>query len=237
MFRRSTLADKPDLDVQLNAVMVKYKDKMFLPLDYSTVPRIAEYLKGSKPLVHVCCAFKRLLINSQTNDVRAGLFMATLGEIGQHCEHLVILAPFHPIEFGHISDREFGNPEPGSDWEKILECFPNLQKITFEDYTKDPTTLSRDAFHSLNYALLKNTTLREYVKAKNNVSPGLLFDFHHDYHSRQRSRESPGSSGHISTPLTMVGSDAIYADGPEEFGFLDDDLVFGEADDVEPVVR
>lgn len=235
MSRRSTLAEKPDLDVQLNAVMVEYEDDVFLPLDYSTVLRITEYLNGSKPLAHGCCVFKGLLINGQTNDVSAGLFMAAIGKIGKHCEHLVIVAPFHPIGFDHIPDSEPGNPEPGSDWEKILECFPNLHKITFEDHTKEPTTISRDAFHSLNYAFLKNTALREYVKVKNNVSPRLLFDFHHDFHRRQRSRESPESSGFISTPLTMVGSDMIYADGLEDFSMSDDDLVFGEVDDVEPV--
>ena len=30
------------------------------------------------------------------------------------------LAPFHPIEFTSVFDRETGNAEPGSDCEKIL---------------------------------------------------------------------------------------------------------------------
>ncbi|KAF2631779.1 hypothetical protein BU25DRAFT_196758 [Macroventuria anomochaeta] len=234
MSRRSTLADKPELDTLLKAVMIQYKDGEFLPLDTNTVHRLTQYLNGSKPLAHTC-RFKRLLINSETNKVRAGLFVAALENIGVYCEHLVIVAPFHTIEFSNVFDRETGNAEPGSDWEKILECFPNLRTLTFEHPVKEPTNLTRDTFYSLNRALANNTTLQRFVDVQFDVPPKLMFDYHHDYHSRQRQSSSPHSFSVISTPLTMVGSDMVYADGAEDFGSLDAEPVFGKADDIDTV--
>lgn len=215
--------------------MISYKGEMFLPLNYVSVLRITEYLNGSKPLFGVGSVFKKLLIGRETNEVRPGLLMAALEKIGLYCEHFVIIAPFHPIEFGYTSSRESGNPEPGCDWENILECFPNLHKIVFEDRAKKPTTLSCDAFHSLSCALLGNTTLQQYVEIKNDVSPALMFAFHQDFHRRQRPAASPDSLGPVSTPLTMVGPDMIYADGPGDFRLLDNDSVFGEAENTDPV--
>ena len=214
--------------------MVQYKDEKFLPLDSNTVHRLTQYLNGSKPLVHTC-RFKRLLINSETNEVRAGLFVAALEQIGVYCEHLAIIAPFHTIEFSNVFYRDTGNPEPGSDWEKIFECFPNLRTLTFEHPAKKPTNLTRDTFYSLNHALANNTTLQKYVKVNLDVPPKLMFDYHHDYHSRQRRSDSPRSLNITSSPLIMVGSDMVYADGAENFNSLDNDLVFGKADDIDAV--
>ncbi len=217
--------------------MVEYKDEKFLPVNPTIVHRLTQYMNGSKPLANVFI-FRRLQINSKTNDVSAGLFIAALEKIGVYCEHLAILAPFHTIEFRNMHYGEAGNPELGSDWGKILECFPNLRKITFEDHTKEPTSLTRDTFCSLNFALANNTILQKYVETEFDVPDTLLFAFRHDYHRRQRSTDSPCSLNYVSTPLTMVGSHMMYADGAENFDLLDDDdTVFGKADDGDPLGR
>ena len=233
MSRRSTLADKPELDTLLKAVMVEYMEKEFLPLDSHTVHQLAQYLNGSKPLAHTCL-FQRLLINSETNKVRAGLFVAALENVGVYCEHLAIIAPFHTIEFSNAFDRDTGNLEPGSDWGKILQCFPNLHTLSFEHPAKEPTNLTRDTFYSLNCALANNTSVQGIVNVRLQVPPKLMFDYHQDYHNHQRQSSSLRSSVN-STPLTMVGSNLVYADGAEEFVSLDNYSVFGKADGTDTV--
>ena len=235
MSRRSTLADKPELDSLLKAVMVTYKGDEFLPLNVNTIHRLSQWLNGAKPLAHHCL-FRRLMITSEANKVNAEHFVATLEHIGVYCEHLAIIAPFHTIEFGNVFDRGSKNPEPGTDWEKILQCFPNLHTLIFEHPADEPTNLTRDTFYALNCALANNTTLQKIEKVQLDVPPRVLFDYHHDYHNRQRCGASPHSFSIISSPLTMVGSDMVYADGTEDFGSLDDDnFVFGKADDIHTV--
>ncbi|KAJ8118843.1 hypothetical protein OPT61_g248 [Boeremia exigua] len=228
--RRSTLADRPELDSQLEGALFQREEKRFLPVDSVTVYRLVPYLNGSKPLANVSI-FERLLINRDTNKVPAKLFIAALEKIGLYCEHLVIVAPFHTIEFSYMNGDEVGNPEPGSDWGKILECLPNVRKITFEDQTKESTPLTRDTFFSLNFALASNTTLKNCVDTEFNVSDALIFAFHDDYHRRQRSTNSAPSMNYVPVPITMAGSRIFYADGAEDFGSLDDDdSVFGKAE-------
>lgn len=220
MSRRSTLADKPELDTLLKVFMVQFRNDDFLPIDENTVRHLNQYMNGSKPLAHTC-RFKRLLINSKTNEVRVGLFVAVLENIGIHCEHLAIVAPFHPIEFGNAFEYGVGNSEPGSDWEKILDCLPNLRVLTFEHPDTEPTNLTRDTFYSLTCALATNTTLQKSFNIRLHVPPKVYFNYHKDHHS------SPAS-----TPLCLVGADMVYADGPENFGSLDNGPVFGKPEDV-----
>lgn len=219
--RRSTLADKPELDTLLKVHMVRYKDEVFLPIHEDTVHRLNQYLNGSKPLADTGL-FKRLLIDRQTNQIRTALFIAALEQLGAYCEHLVIQAPFHPMDFGITHEHETGNNEPGSDWTNILACFPSLLTFTFEHPNTEPTRLMSDAFYALTCALHHNTTLQEIFKVQLPVPPKLLFNYHKDHHS------SPGS-----TPLCLVGADIIYADGPEDFGSLDSGSVFGKVEDLD----
>ena len=241
MSRRSTLADRPELDDLLKTFMVDYKNERyfplgekFLPLDVNTVHRLSQYLNGSKPLAHTC-RFKRLVINSQTNQVRAGHFVAILEHVGIHCEHLAIIAPFHPIEFSSVFDRETGNAEPGSDWEKILQCFPNLHTLTFVHPAKEPTNLTRDTFHALDQALRTSTNTEKIKNVQLDVPDKVLYNFHHDFHHDQRRLSSPDSYSVVSTPLTIVGSDVIYADGMEDFELLDNKVAFGKVEALDKV--
>lgn len=226
MSRRSTLADRPELDAQLNAVMVRLNDEMFLPLNTSTVSRIMEYLNGSKPLVHVYCVFGRLLINTKSNEVRPGLLIAALEKIGPYCGHLAVGAPFHTTEFVHTNCK-VDKPEPRSDWDKILECFPNLRKISFAGRTHQPVAATRETFKSLKRSLLNNTIFQKYTEVDNGDSIDFFFDYLNDFHSIPRDNQR-----YVSAPLNMVGSDMVFADGAEDDGLLDIDLVFGQADDI-----
>ncbi|KAF9696502.1 hypothetical protein EKO04_005276 [Ascochyta lentis] len=234
MSRRSTLADKPELDSLLKAVTITYRGEEFLPLNNSTVHRLSQYLNGSKPLAQTCL-FTRLMITNEANKVCADRFVAALEQIGAYCEKLAIVAPFHAIESGNVFAREIDTLESSSDWEKILQCFPNLQTVIFEHPAEESTNLTRDTFYALNCALANITTLQKIEKVKLHVPPRVIFDYHRDYHDGQR--QPRGASSHslsaMSSPLTIVGPDMVYADGVEDFGHLDDDAVFGKIDAVE----
>ncbi|KAF1931652.1 uncharacterized protein M421DRAFT_417418 [Didymella exigua CBS 183.55] len=218
--RRSTLADKPELDTLLKVFTIQFKNEDFLPINENTVHLLNQYMNGSKPLAHTC-RFKRLLFNSKTNEVRVGLFVKVLENIGMYCEHLAIVAPFHPIEFGNTIESDIGNSEPGSDWEKILDCLHKLRSLTFEHPDTEPTHLTRDTFYTLTCALATNKILQKSLSICLDVPPKVFFNYHKDHHS------SLGS-----TPLCLVGADMVYADGPEGFGSLDNDPVFGKAEDI-----
>jgi hypothetical protein len=220
MSRRSTLADKPELDTLLKVFTVQFRDEGFLPINENTVNLLNQYLNGSKPLAHTC-RFKRLLFNKKTNEVRVGLFVKVLESIGMYCEHLAIVSPFHPIEFGKSFEYGAGNSEHGSDWEKILDCLPGLRTFTFEHPNTEPSHVTRDTFYTLTCALATNKILHKSIKMQLDVPPKVFFNYHKDHHS------SPGS-----TPLCLVGADMIYADGPEGFGSLDGGSVFGKAEDI-----
>lgn len=229
MARRSTLADRPELDNLLKASLIAYKGGEYLSLDANTVHRLSQYLNGSKPLVHICL-FKRLMITSDVNKVNGEHFMAVMQQIGVYCEYLAVVAPFHAIELGNVFDRDIDILEAGSDWEKILQCLPNFNTLIFQHRTQEPTSLSRDTFYALNCALHNKKDLLERVQL--DVPNQVLWDYHHDFHTRQRQNNSPHSTNTTSSPLTIVGQDVIYADGPEGYWQLDDEhsSVFGEVD-------
>lgn len=234
MARRSTLADKPELDGLLKAAMVTYKGKEYLPLNKNTIHHLSQWLNGAKPLAHHCI-FRRLMITSEANKVSAESFVAALEHIGMYCEHMAIIAPFHTTEFGNVFAREVDNLESGSDWEKILLCFPNLDTLIFEHPTDEPTNLTRDTFYALNCALENDTTVQKIKNVLLDVPPKVMFNFHHDFHTRQRQRydASPHTFSKTSSPLTMVGSETVYADGVQDFAFLDDLPVLGPVDPLE----
>lgn len=222
MSRRSTLADKPEFDTLLEVHTVQFKGEDFLPINGNTVHLLNQYLNGSKPLAHTC-RFERLLFNEKTNEVRVGLFVKVLESVGMYCDHLAIVAPFHPIEFGSALKYEVGNSEPGSDWFKILNCLPTLRRFTFKHPKTEPLRMTRDAFYTLTVALDANKIIQRHLDVKLDVPDRVLFNYHKDHHS------SPGS-----TPLCLVGADMVYADGPQDFGSLDSAPVFGKAEGIDP---
>jgi len=221
MSRRSTLADKPELDTLLKVYTVKFKDEDFLPINENTVRLLNKYLNGSKPLANTC-RFQRLLFNEETNRVRVGLFVKVLESVGMYCDNLAIVAPFHPIEFGNALKYGVGNSEPGSDWYKILDCLPALRYFTLKHPKTEPSRVTRNAFYTLTCALANDKIKLRQLEVDLDVSDKVLFNYHKDHHS------SPGS-----TPLCLVGADRVFADGPEGFGFLDNGPVFGKAEDID----
>ncbi|KAF3010751.1 hypothetical protein E8E13_007215 [Curvularia kusanoi] len=235
MSRRSTLADKPELDGLLGEAMIQRKNEKFLPLVPETIHLLTSYLKGNRPVTRT--SFANLMINGETNKVSPGVFIVTLEQIGQHCKHLAIIAPFHTTEFVNATDYEHGNPEPGSDWGKILSCFPNLDKLTYEDQSENPIDRAQETYFSLNDALANSATLTKYVDMSFDVSSKLNFDFRKDFHRPSRSRHSTSnfSGSGFSTPLTMKGTDVMYAEGVDDVEPLEDDTVFGKLDGVDDI--
>jgi hypothetical protein len=215
--RRSTLADKPELDALLEKDMVLYKGEKYLPLVPETLHHLHEYLLGAKPVTQASLA--KLLFNQETNRIEIEDFHASLVQFGQCCTHLAVVAPFHASEFSNPFDRVLVSSGPGGDWEKILTRLPNLCKLTVSGNPKEPELFAEETYISLNYALANYTHVNKkkfkaYVDVHFDVDRKLVFKFHQDYHRR---------SG--SAPLTMVGPDVTYADGPD--GFVPE----GEGDD------
>jgi hypothetical protein len=213
--RRSTLADKPELDALLEKDMVLYKGEKYLPLVPETLHHLYEYLLGSKPVAQT--SLTKLLFNEETNRIEVENFHASLVQIGQCCTHLAVVAPFHASEFSNPFDRALVSSGPGGDWEKILPRLPNLCKLTVSGNPKEPELFAEETYSSLNYALANYTLadkkkFKKYVDVHFDVDRKLVFKFHQDYHRRNGS-----------APLTMVGPDVTYADGPDGVGPEGDD--------------
>jgi hypothetical protein len=150
--RRSTLADKPELDVLLAATLVEYKGKKHLPLSAKTLRRLSPLWKGEKPLANFHI-FERLLLNKEINTAHADHVISALERVGGHCKHLVIISPIHISEYGDVLNREDGNINTGNDWDKIIACFPNLETATFEHPQEEPSELSRSTFANFHRAI------------------------------------------------------------------------------------
>jgi hypothetical protein len=213
--RRSTLADKPELDALLEKDMVLYKGEKYLPLVPETLHHLHEYLLGSKPVAQT--SLTKLLFNEETNRIEVENFHASLVQIGQCCTHLAVVAPFHASEFSNPFDRALVSSGLGGDWEKILPRLPNLCKLTVSGNPKEPELFAEETYSSLNYALANYTLAdkkkcKKYVDVHFDVDRKLVFKFHQDYHRRNGS-----------APLTMVGPDVTYADGPDGVGPERDD--------------
>jgi len=126
MSRRSTLADKPELDTLLRATMVTYNKHKYLPLTATTLYRLSPYWKGAKPIADMSI-FNCLVLNHELNNVHADHVVAAMERIGHHVSHLLVVPPVHTTELGNVFNREIDNVGSGNDWDHILECFPHLK--------------------------------------------------------------------------------------------------------------
>jgi hypothetical protein len=171
--RRSTLADKPELDILLSATKVTYKTHLYLPLTAQTIHRLSPYWKGEKPIADTKL-FECILINGEINGVHADHVVAALERIGAHCKHLVVVSPIHTSELGNVFNREAGNINPGRDWACILKCFPNLEYLAFVHNVNEPLELSRNTFLALHKAVADRQVAQGVKSFKYQGPPQLL---------------------------------------------------------------
>ncbi|KAF1919295.1 hypothetical protein BDU57DRAFT_430534, partial [Ampelomyces quisqualis] len=149
---RSTLAEKPELDVILAATKQEYKGQQYLPLTTHTIHSLSPYWKGEKPIADTTI-FQRIMIGQEVNGIHADHVIAALERIGGHCHHLLIFSSVQTSDLGGVFNREAGNVEPGNDWVSILKCFPHLKHLVFVCQAVDPVELSRGTLGALHAAV------------------------------------------------------------------------------------
>jgi hypothetical protein len=161
--RRSTLANKPELDHLLAATKVEYNGHSYLPLTAKTIHRLDPLFKGAKPLADMKL-FKCIIINKEVNGVHADHVVAALEFIGEHCEHLLVMSPVQTSELGNVFNREADNINTGNDWDCILKCFPNLKHLAFVHRIGERVGFSRSTFHGLRAAVARRQFRQEDLK-------------------------------------------------------------------------
>jgi hypothetical protein len=171
--RRSTLADKPELDVLLAATMIEYKGHFYLPLTAHTIRRLSPYWKGEKPIADTKL-FDCIMITCEINGVHADHVVAALGRIGCQCKYLLVVSPIQTSELGNVFNREAGNISSGNDWDHILECFPKLEYLALLNPINEPLELGHGTFHALRTAVAHRQAAQQAKDFKHNGSPRLL---------------------------------------------------------------
>ncbi|KAF2786541.1 hypothetical protein K505DRAFT_204696, partial [Melanomma pulvis-pyrius CBS 109.77] len=126
--RRSTLADKPELDHKLKAACVEYNGQSYLPLTAPTFKKLSPLWQGAKPIANVAI-FKNLLIDEEVNATHADHVVAALERIGGHCQELVIKSSIKTSELGDVFAREQFNFGSGNDWAKVFRALPYLKNV------------------------------------------------------------------------------------------------------------
>jgi hypothetical protein len=177
--RRSTLAEKPELDILLAATKVNYKGHGYLPLSAQTIHRLSPYWKGEKPIADTK-VFKCIKMDQEINGIHADHVVAALERIGAHCKHLLVVSPIQTSELGNVFNREAGNVALGNDWEQILNCFPNVKRLVFVHLKDEPVMLSRGTFYALHTAVANRQAAHELKSFSCEGPPQLITNFHYD---------------------------------------------------------
>jgi hypothetical protein len=177
--RRSTLADKPELDVTLALTKTAYNGHLYLPLTARTIHRLSPYWKGEKPIADTKL-FDCMMITHEINGVHADHVVAALQRIGTHCKHLLVVSPVQTSELGNVFNREAGNITAGNDWDCILACFPSLRYLAFIHPINEPVELSRGTLSALHMAVAKRQAAQQLKRFEYDGPVQLITDLHHD---------------------------------------------------------
>jgi hypothetical protein len=175
--RRSTLADKPELDAMLALAKIEYEGHMYLPLTARTIHRLSPYWKGEKPIADTKL-FDCIKITCEINGVHADHVVAALERIGCHCNHLLVVSGVQTSEFGSVLNREAGNITPANDWDLILGCFPHLKHLAFVHPVDEPIHLSCNTLFALHRAVAKRQTTQQLERFSYDAPPQLLTWLH-----------------------------------------------------------
>jgi hypothetical protein len=147
--------------------------RMFLPLSAQTIHRLSPYWKGEKPVADTKI-FERIMMTQEINSIHADHVVAALERIGGHCKHLLVVSPIQTSELGNVSNREAGDFAVGNDWEVILNCFPNLQRLAFVHPIDESVVLSRGTLNALHTAIANRQAAQELKMFSYSVPPRLL---------------------------------------------------------------
>jgi hypothetical protein len=174
--RRSTIADMPELDHLIDASRVYYKGEKYLPITAATVHRLSPYYRGAKPMADMK-VFERVMITREINGVPADHVTAALERIGEHTEHLLVVAPVHTSELDNVFARQYDDVSPGSDWDHLLTCMPNLKYVTFVHPDDESVELSCKTFFALQLAVANRQSSQQLVCFSFDVPMALITNF------------------------------------------------------------
>ncbi|KAH7392289.1 hypothetical protein DE146DRAFT_634441 [Phaeosphaeria sp. MPI-PUGE-AT-0046c] len=180
--RRSTVAEKPELDALLAATKVKYDGHEYLPLTVRTLHRLSPFYKGEKPIADLKL-FQCVMITPEINGVHADHVVAAIERIGVHCEHLLVVAPIQTSELGNVFNREAGDITPGNDWDQILQRFPNVMHLAFFHPLSEPVQLSRGTYCALHRAVANRHVTQKLKTFKYDGPVQLVADCIHMLHA------------------------------------------------------
>ncbi|KAL6711730.1 hypothetical protein ACN47E_004664 [Coniothyrium glycines] len=152
MSRRSTLADKPELDAILRTTLTTYDGHQYLPLTATTLHNLSPYWKGVKPVADTSL-FSCILLNKDINDVHADHVVSALQRVGVFVSHLLVVGPILTSDVGNVFNREEGNIGAGNDWDRILKCFPNLKWVKLVHVVDGGVGLPDDTYTALREAI------------------------------------------------------------------------------------
>jgi hypothetical protein len=177
--RRSTLADKPELDAMLAMTKTEYNGHMYLPLTAHTIHKLSPYWKGSKPIADTKL-FEYIKITQDINGIHADHVVAALERIGSHCNHLLVISGVQTSELGNVFNREAGNITPANDWDLILGCFPHLKHLMYIHPVDEPDHLSRRNMLSLHRAIIKRQAAQQLERFSYDAPAKLIAWLHQD---------------------------------------------------------
>ncbi|KAH7075056.1 hypothetical protein FB567DRAFT_182941 [Paraphoma chrysanthemicola] len=171
--RRSTLADKPELDILIAGSKIDYGGHSFVPLTARVIHYLSPYWKGEKPIADTK-VFACLLINQEINGLHADHVVAALQSIGEHCRHLLVVSPVQTSELGNVFIRDQGDIEPGNDWERLLQCFSNLEHLAYVHDAKELVDLTRGTFYTLHTAVADRQAAKALKTFKVDGPPQMI---------------------------------------------------------------
>ncbi|KAF2640346.1 hypothetical protein P280DRAFT_33828 [Massarina eburnea CBS 473.64] len=161
MTRRSTLAEKPELDYILRAAMEMHNGKLHLPLSADSLHRLSSLWKGEKPIADYTI-FERIVIES-INMVHADHFISALECVGSLCKHLLIIVPINTSEYGDVFDWKADNTSTANDWATIFKYFCDIRSVTLEVPAGEPDALTQETYRQFHKAISRATFLKEPI--------------------------------------------------------------------------
>jgi hypothetical protein len=121
-YRRSTLADIPELDYMLTALKVTVGRIQYLPITSRVCQVLLPFINGAKPVADLGI-FKNLLIPANALELYGDQVRSTLDGIGGHCSRLLV--PGEPLVSQWM--------ELHNKWGHVIAKLPHVKDVRFKE--------------------------------------------------------------------------------------------------------
>lgn len=158
------------LDMFLEEWMIDYDSNNYLFLSNRVIVPMSVRFERTDTVVTELVNFHHMVIDSEVNKMHVDHFAAVLGAIGKYCKELLIIAPIATTDLGNVFDRDPSDPGAGTDWNTIFQCFPNVEKISFERREELAASELREMMFSAHCALAAGQCVRNLRELRLNVS-------------------------------------------------------------------